>query len=105
MYTIGKKIKENATENCMNIYELEFSNHAFEQLSKMDKSVSRVIVSWLSQNIDHTKNPRKHGKGLSNDNLDLWRYCVSDYRILVQIEDEKKVVYAVTIIHVRDLYR
>lgn len=87
------------------MYELEFSKQALKQLKKMDKSVSRVIVAWLSKNIDHTKNPRQHGKGLTADKSGLWRYRVGDYRILVQIEDEKLVVYAVTIGHRRDVYK
>lgn len=87
------------------MYELEFSKQALKQLKKMDKSVSRVIVAWLSKNIDHTHNHRQHGKGLTADKSGLWRYRVGDYRILVQIEDEKLVVYVVTIGHRRDVYK
>lgn len=87
------------------MYELEFSNKAKKQLKKMDKGVSKVIVAWLSKNINHTQNPRQHGKGLTADKSGLWRYRVGDYRILAQIEDEKLVVYAVTIGHRRDVYK
>lgn len=87
------------------MYELEFSKEALKQLKKMDKSVSRVILAWLSKNIEHTENPRQHGKGLTADKSGLWRYRVGDYRILVKIEDEKLVVYAVTIGHRRDIYK
>ena len=87
------------------MYELEFSKQALKQLKKMDKSVSRVIVAWLSKNINHTQNPRQHGKGLTADKSGLWRYRVGDYRILAQREDEKLVVYAVTIGHRRDVYK
>lgn len=87
------------------MYELEFSKEALKQLKKMDKSVSRVILAWLSKNIENTENPRQHGKGLTADKSGLWRYRVGDYRILVQIEDEKLVVYAVAIGHRRDIYK
>lgn len=87
------------------MYELEFSKEALKQLKKMDKSVSRVILAWLSKNIENTENPRQHGKGLTADKSGLWRYRVGDYRILVQIEDEKLMVYAVAIGHRRDIYK
>ena len=87
------------------MYELEFSKEALKQLKKMDKSVSRVILAWLSKNIENTENPRQHGKGLTADKSGLWRYRVGDYRILVQIEDEQLVVYAVAIGHRRDIYK
>lgn len=87
------------------MYELEFSKQALKQLKKMDKGVSKVILSWLSKNINHTMNPRQHGKCLTADKSNLWRYRVGDYRILVQVEDENLVVYAVTIGHRREVYK
>ena len=86
------------------MWQLVFSKRADKQLSKMDPSVRRVIVSWLLKNVDRCKNPRMHGKGLICNRSGEWRYSVGDYRALCEIRDGERVVLVLEIGHRRDIY-
>lgn len=86
------------------MYELRYSEKALKQLKKLDKSVASLIVGWLSKNINHSENPRSHGKALTENHKGKWRYRVGDYRILCLIKDTELVVIALTIGHRRDIY-
>lgn len=86
------------------MYKLRYSEKALKQLKKFDKSISRLIVGWLSKNIDDSLDPRIHGKGLVANQKGKWRYRVGDYRIICIIEDDKLVVLAINIGHRRDIY-
>lgn len=33
----------------------------------MDNSVRSILITWLLKNVDNTKDPRVHGKGLIGD--------------------------------------
>jgi len=85
-------------------YKLVFAKDSVRQLKKMDKYQSALITRWLYQNIDGTDNPRKHGKGLTANRSGEWRYRIGNYRVIVEIEDERLVVTAITIGHRRDIY-
>lgn len=86
------------------MYKLRYSEKALKQLKKFDKSISRLIVGWLSKNIDDSLDPRIHGKALIANQKGKWRYRVGDYRIICIIEDDKLVVLAINIGHRRDIY-
>ena len=86
------------------MWQLVFSKRADKQLSKMDPSVRRVIVSWFLKNVDRCKNPRMHGKGLICNRSGAWRYRVGDYRALCEIRDGELVVLVLEIGHRRNIY-
>lgn len=86
------------------MWRLVFSKRADKQLSKMDPGVRRVIVAWLLKNIDGCIDPRAHGKGLTANRSDKWRYRVGDYRVLCEIRDDELIVLAIEIGHRRDIY-
>ena len=44
----------------------------------------KIIKSWIVKNLVNTSNPREHGKGLTANLAGLWRYCISDYRIILK---------------------
>ena len=71
----------------------------------MDRSVQKLITSWIEKNLIDTKNPRFHGKGLSGDKSGYWRYRVGDYRIIADIRDDEIVIIIVEIGHRREVYR
>ena len=86
------------------MYSLKFSQKALKDLSKLDKSIARLIVSWLIKNIDNCDNPRIHGKSSKGNLCGFWRYRVGDYRILCTINDGELVVQAITIGHRKEVY-
>jgi len=86
-------------------WNLEFSKKAVKQLEKLDKSASKIIVSWLMKNIDGCDNPRKFGKPLSGELSNQWRYTIGDYRVLCQIQDNILIVLALSVGHRKSIYR
>jgi len=83
-------------------YTVEWSTRAEEQLTKLDRSVAKALVRFMSERV-HRADPRSIGKQLKAS--DFWRYRVGDYRILCHIEDEQLVVLVVELGHRREVYR
>ena len=86
-------------------YSLRYDEKALKQLKKMDRSVQKLITSWIEKNLIDTENPRLHGKGLSGDKSGYWRYRVGDYRILADIRDDEIIIIIVEIGHRREIYK
>lgn len=80
-------------------YRLEFTPDVKKQLKKMDKYQATLLTRWLYRNIDGTANPREHGKALSANRAGQWRYRIGNYRVIVEIEDERLVVTAIQVGH------
>ena len=80
-------------------YRVEYSKAALKQLEKMDRFDARLITSWIGKNLEGCDNPRAHGKALTADRSDEWRYRVGDYRILCTIEDDLLVIEVFSIGH------
>lgn len=85
-------------------YRLEFTKDVQKQLRKMDKHQSVLLTRWLYQHIDGTDNPRKHGKALKGNRKDQWRYRVGNYRIIVEIQDNRMIVLALQVGHRKNIY-
>lgn len=86
------------------MYKVVLSEKAVRSLKKMDKSVAKLIMSWLKKNLENCIDPRLQGKPLVGSNRDKWRYRVGDYRILAKIEDEKLVILVVEVGHRKNIY-
>ena len=64
-----------------------------------------MIKTWLDKNLVGTKNPRQHGRSLTGDKSQYWRYRVGNYRIVAEIIDAELIVIAVVIDHRSEVYR
>ena len=87
------------------MWELRFSKRADKQLSKMDATTRKIIITWLLKNIDGCADPRAHGKSLTSNRSGQWRYRIGDYRVLCDIHDDELVVLAIEIGHRREVYK
>jgi plasmid stabilization system protein len=85
-------------------FRIVFSEKALKQLKKLDRSTASLITGWLRKNIEGCSNPRQHGKGLTADRSGQWRYRVGNYRIIVDINDEKVLVLVLEIGHRKNIY-
>ncbi|WP_282803932.1 type II toxin-antitoxin system RelE family toxin [Secundilactobacillus kimchicus] len=85
-------------------YEVRYSKKATKQLSKLDRHTASVIIAWMEKNINHSDNPRVHGKGLVENHSGEWRYRVGDYRIICDIKDDELIVLALSVSHRREAY-
>lgn len=78
---------------------------AERQLRKLDRPIQKRILDWFEDRIEGCKNPRHFGEPLKGDRIGFWRYRVGDYRVLCEIQDDKVVVFVLTIGHRREIYR
>jgi mRNA interferase RelE/StbE len=74
------------------------------QLAKLDKFTQKQIISWLNKNLGKSDNPKIHEKALVGNHANQWRYRIGDYRVIVNINDQKLIVLALEIGHRRKIY-
>ncbi len=85
-------------------WRIELSDTARKTLAKLDPQVARRITRFLRHRLAELDDPRSAGKALVGP-LNLWRYRVGDFRIIVSIEDAALRVLVIRIGHRRDVYR
>lgn len=86
------------------MYEVIYDKKMQKQVTKLDKHTRRIIKAWIEKNLQGTDNPRQYGKPLKGALSHLWRYRIGDYRLIVEIQDEKLIILAVGIGHRREIY-
>jgi addiction module toxin, relE/stbE family len=85
-------------------YRVLLSKYAAKKLKKMDKNTSKRIYDFLKK-IDNSKNPRIKGEALSHNLKGYWKYKpLKDYRVIVEIQDDKLIVLAIEIEHRSKVY-
>jgi mRNA interferase RelE/StbE len=84
-------------------YKVILSPEAAKLFRKLDSTVQRRVATLVDK-IEASINPRFSGKALvGQDNQ--WRYCVGDYRLICEIQDQQLVVWVVQLGHRRDVYK
>lgn len=76
---------------------------ARKNLDKLDKPIAKAITDYMDK-IQNLDDPRSKGKALTGNLASLWRYRVSDYRVLCRIEDKILTIFAIKISHRKDVY-
>lgn len=86
-------------------WSLETSSRFDKEFKRLDRYTQKMIRAWVSKNLAETDNPRIHGKALTGNLTGLWRYRIGNYRLIVEIEDDRLVILAISVGHRRDVYR
>ncbi|MDK6863461.1 MULTISPECIES: type II toxin-antitoxin system RelE family toxin [Nosocomiicoccus] len=86
-------------------YQVIYSKRAVKELKKLDKSQSKLLISWIEKNLKNTENPRKHGKNLKGVLNEYWRYRVGKYRIISIIDDNKIIINIISVGHRSNIYK
>ncbi|MGK5090866.1 type II toxin-antitoxin system RelE/ParE family toxin [Deltaproteobacteria bacterium TL4] len=86
------------------IWSVEFDDRARRELRKLDKQAQQEILSYLREKIATSEDVKRFGKPLVADKQGLWRYRISDYRIICRIENEQLVVLVVRVGHRKNVY-
>ena len=89
----------------MTSYKLIYSKDFQKLFKKFDPSVQKLVASYIKHNLESTENPRLHGKALKGDKKGFWRYRISDYRLIVKIEDDKLIILILTFGHRSNVYK
>lgn len=82
------------------MYSVEFSNKAREQFSKFSKDVKKRIVSVLER---IKVRPYSFVKKLVGS--PYFRLRVGDYRVILNIEKNKLIIYVVEVGHRKKIYK
>lgn len=86
-------------------WTIEYSDTARKQLSKLDRTVTKRIETFLRDRLATSENPKLLGHGLVGNLSGYWRYRVGDYRLVCEIRDHQMTVLLVRIGHRSDVYR
>lgn len=85
---------------------MEFDPDAPKDLRKLDQPIQVRLVGFLRTRVSSLTNPRDIGEALSGQRLgSYWKYCVGDWRIICDIQDQKILVRVLRIGNRREVYR
>ena len=87
------------------VWKLEFSAFAQKQFANLDKPTAARILDWLESRLEGEVNPRHFGEPLRGEWGGLWRYRIGDFRVICEIQDQRLIVYALSIGRRREIYR
>jgi mRNA interferase RelE/StbE len=85
-------------------WRIEITNTAKKQLAKLDRQVQREIVRYLRERISTDDDPRRYGAPLRKELAGRWKYRVSAYRLICEIQDEKILVLVLMVGHRSTVY-
>jgi mRNA interferase RelE/StbE len=86
-------------------FRVEFTKQVEKALHKIDRPTKQLIISWIEDRFEGSKDPRKYGKSLAGTLSGVWRYRVGNYRIIAEINEERITIYILNIGHRRDVYK
>jgi mRNA interferase RelE/StbE len=82
------------------MFDVEFSKYAEKQFYKLEKSAQHRIISTLER---IRVRPYPHVKKLVGS--PYFRLRVGDYRIILDIRENKMIIYVVEVGHRRSIYK
>ena len=80
----------------MKNYKIIRTNVFDENFKKLDNSVKILILKYLKK-LENSEDPKAYGKELSGNFAELYRFRVNSYRIIIKIEDDKLIIYALAV--------
>jgi mRNA interferase RelE/StbE len=86
------------------VYRVDTTPEFDEDISSLDSSVaSRIVrkVEWLAEHAEVLRTPLRY---LSEDLKGLHKYRVGDYRVLLWVDHEAKVMTLYAVRHRREIY-
>lgn len=85
------------------MYRIYILDTATQELSGLDKAVSRRVVdriNWLAANLDAIRL-----EALTGDLAELYKLRVGDYRVIYEVLREERTIVIHAIGHRREIYR
>ncbi len=86
-------------------WRVEISRTAEKQITKLDRQAQASILNYLRERVQPSESPRQFGKALHGDKQGLWRYRVSDYRLICDIQDQNRTILVLAVGHRKEVYR
>jgi len=82
------------------MYSIEFSRNAEKQFDKLEKNLQKRIINVL----ERVKiNPFKFVKKIENSNY--YRLRIGDYRLILDIIQNKLIIFVIELGHRKNIYK
>ena len=75
-----------------------------EDLKKLDGSAVKLILKYIKR-VENSENPKAYGKELSGNMVGLYRFRVSDYRIVAKFINNTFVIQGLGVGHRKNIYK
>ena len=85
-------------------YRIMIPDNVNKKILKFDKNTRKLLYDYINKNLKDTDDPRLHGKALTGNLKGLWRYRIMDYRLIVDIQDEKLIIVRIDFEHGSKIY-
>jgi mRNA interferase RelE/StbE len=85
-------------------WNVEYGATALRHLKRLDRTIQAEILDYMEHRISAATDPRDFGKPLRHAKFGLWRYRVRDYRIICELDAERRVVLVQAIGHRSTIY-
>ncbi|MBR6625923.1 MAG: type II toxin-antitoxin system RelE/ParE family toxin [Mailhella sp.] len=86
------------------MWQIEYAEKAARELLKIDRQAAKRIKKYLDERIATDEDPRRFGEALAENLAGLWKYRIGDYRVIVEIQDERVVVLVLRVGHRSKVY-
>jgi mRNA interferase RelE/StbE len=86
------------------VYQIEFDEKGKADFKSLDNSI-RLKIKRYFEKIEIANNPKAFGKPLENNLSGYWRYKVGDYRVVVEILDDRLIILVIAIGHRSKVYK
>lgn len=87
------------------MYQVYIDEKLQKKIKKLDVPTKKLLKNYIEKNLINTDDPRRHGKALVGNLKGLWRYRIMDYRLIVEIQDDKLIIVALDFEHRSKVYK
>lgn len=86
------------------MWKIEYDEKAARDILKIDRQAAKRIKKYFDERIATGEDPRRFGEALAENLAGLWKYRIGDYRVIVEIQDERIVVLVLRVGHRSKVY-
>ena len=86
-------------------YKFIPTNDFKADLKKLDGSAVKLILKYIKNKLENSENPKAYGKELSGNMVGLYRFRVSDYRIVAKFVKDTFIVQGLGVGHRKNIYK
>ena len=85
-------------------YKFIPTNDFKADLKKLDGSAVKLILKYIKR-VENSENPKAYGKELSGNMAGLYRFRVSDYRIVAKFINNTFIIQGLGVGHRKNIYK
>ena len=86
-------------------YKFIPTNDFKADLKKLDGSAVKLILKYIKKKLENSENPKAYGKELSGNMAGLYRFRVSDYRIVAKFINNTFIIQGLGVGHRKNIYK